>query len=138
MGILDTSSLQVHEEAVEMPSLMDTFVNIFPSNSITLLASTTMFHVIVMSLFMGFGIIMAEKKGNVVAEFIHSISEVFVKIMGIILKLSPIDIFALITSIAVTNGISVSLPLLKLIMVTYVASMLHVLIVYLSTVKFID
>ena len=81
---------------------------------------------------------MAEKKGNVVAEFIHSISEVFVKIMGIILKLSPIDIFALITSIAVTNGISVSLPLLKLIMVTYVASMLHVLIVYLSTVKFID
>ena len=87
---------------------------------------------------MGFGIIMAEKKGNVVAEFIHSISEVFVKIMGIILKLSPIDIFALITSIAVTNGISVSLPLLKLIMVTYVASMLHVLIVYLSTVKFID
>lgn len=135
--ILDTSSLQAYEGAVEMPSLMDTFVNIFPSNAITPLASATMLQVIVMSLFIGFGIIAAGEKGNVAAEFIHSMSEVSIQIMGMILKLSPIGVFALITPVVATNGMSVLLPLLKLIMVAYVASMLHVLIVYSSTVKFI-
>ena len=135
--ILDTSSLQAYEGAVEIPSLMDTFVNIFPSNAITPLASATMLQVIVMSLFIGFGIIAAGEKGNVAAEFIHSMSEVSIQIMGMILKLSPIGVFALITPVVATNGMSVLLPLLKLIMVAYVASMLHVLIVYSSTVKFI-
>ena len=64
-------------------------------------------------------------------------SEVSIQIMGMILKLSPIGVFALITPVVATNGMSVLLPLLKLIMVAYVASMLHVLIVYSSTVKFI-
>ncbi|MCI1930145.1 MAG: dicarboxylate/amino acid:cation symporter [Clostridia bacterium] len=135
--ILNTASLQAYNGDVKMPSLMDTFVNIFPSNAVAPLASATMLQVIVIALLFGFGIIAAGEKGKPAAAFVESMSEVCIKIMGMILRLSPIGVFALITPVVAQNGVSVLLPLIKLIMVAYVASILHVLIVYSSTVKII-
>lgn len=133
--ILDLYSIPSNTEAVEMPSLMDTFVNIFPSNAIVPLASATMLQVIVMALFFGFGIIAAGEKGKVAADFVDSMSEVCIKIMGMIIALSPIGVFALITPVVAENGLEVLLPLIKLIFVAYAASFLHVILVYSSLVK---
>ncbi|MBR3706413.1 MAG: cation:dicarboxylase symporter family transporter, partial [Firmicutes bacterium] len=56
--VLDSSAVTEYTGA-EMPSLMDTFVNIFPSNIINPMLNATMLQVIVISLFFGFGIIAA-------------------------------------------------------------------------------
>jgi Na+/H+-dicarboxylate symporter len=120
-----------------MPSLTDTLVNIFPSNAVAPLASATMLQVIVIALLFGFGIIAAGEKGKPAAAFVDSMTEVCIKIMGMILQLSPIGVFALITPVVAQNGVSVLLPLIKLIIVAYTASILHVLLVYSSTVKII-
>lgn len=125
-------------EAAEAPSFMDTLVNIFPSNAIQPLASATMLQVIVIALFFGFGIIVAGEKGKVAKEVVDSFSEVSFKVMGMIIKLSPIGVFALITPVVASNGPSVLLPLLKVIGVAYLVYIIHMVVVYSTSVKTIS
>lgn len=124
-------------EAAEAPSFMDTLVNIFPSNAIQPLASATMLQVIVIALFFGFGIIVAGEKGKVAKDVIDSFSEVSFKVMEMIIKLSPIGVFALICPVVASNGPAVLLPLLKVIGVAYLTYVVHMVVVYSSTVKVI-
>lgn len=132
---LDTASLTTYTGNTTSPSLMDTFVNIFPSNFVEPLLNATMLQVIVIALFFGFGIIAAGENGKPAADFVNSMSEVCIKIMGMIIQLSPIGVFALITPVVAVNGISVLLPLLKLIIVAYTACILHMVLVYSGAVK---
>ena len=131
---LDTSNLQAYE-AQTIPSFIDTFVNIFPSNAIQPLADATMLQVIVIALFFGFGIIMAGEKGQPAADFINSMTEVCVKIMGMIIRLSPIGVFALMAPVVASNGPSVLLPLLKLVGIVYLTCIIHMIVCYSSSVK---
>lgn len=134
---LDKSSLAAYEPTTESVSLVDTFVNIFPSNAVQPLAEAAMLQVIVIALLFGFGIIMAGEKGKAAGDFVESFSEVCIKIMGMVIKLSPIGVFALIAPVIATNGISVMLPLLKLIGVAYLVSVIHMILVYSSAVKLV-
>ncbi len=122
-------------EAATAPSIMDTIVNIFPSNAFAPLASATMLQVIVIAIFFGFGIILAGEKGKVAASVVDSFAEVSFKIMDLIIKMSPVGVFALICPVVAQNGPSVLLPLLKVILVAYVAYIVHMLVVYSLSVK---
>lgn len=133
--VLVESNLQY--EAKAAPSFMETFVNIFPSNCIAPLLNSTMLQVIVMSLFLGFGIIIAGEKGKVVGNFVNSASEVCITIMGLIVSVSPIGVYCLLTPVVATNGAEVLRPLLRVLIVAYIIYGLHMLIVYSSIVKFL-
>lgn len=122
-------------EAVETPSIMDTLLNIFPSNAVEPLVSATMLQVIVLALFFGFGIILAGEKGEPLGRLIDSATEVCLQIMGMIIKLSPIGVFALLLPVVAENGPSVLLPLLKLIVVIYLGYIIHMLVVFSFTAK---
>lgn len=122
-------------EAATAPSIMDTIVNIFPSNAFAPLVSATMLQVIVIAIFFGFGIILAGEKGKVAASVVDSFAEVSFKIMDLIIKMSPVGVFALICPVVAENGPSVLLPLLKVILVAYVAYIVHMLVVYSLSVK---
>lgn len=132
---LSSESLEAYEGVTEAPSFIDTIVNIFPSNAIQPLADATMLQIIVIALFFGFGIILAGEKGKVAGSVVESFSEVCIKVMGVIIKLSPIGVFGLITPVIASNGPSVLLPLLKLIGVVYFVCVLHMVLVYSSLVK---
>ena len=122
-------------EASEAPGFMDTLVNIFPSNAITPLAEATMLQVIVIAIFFGFGIILAGEKGKVAGDVVESFAEVSFRIMGIIIRLSAIGVFALICPVVAENGPAVLLPLLKVVLVAYAGYIIHMVLVYSSAVK---
>lgn len=122
-------------EASAAPSFMTTLVNIFPSNAITPLAEATMLQVIVIAIFFGFGIIMAGEKGKRAADTIESFAEVSFQIMGMIIQLSAVGVFALICPVVAENGPAVLLPLLKVILVAYVGYAIHILVVYSGALK---
>ena len=125
-------------EPAEPLNLMDTLVNIFPSNAFQPLADATMLQVIVIALFFGFGIIAVGEKGVPAKNVVDSFAEVCFKIMSMILKLSPIGVFALICPVVAANGPSVLLPLLKVILVAYVAYVAHMVLTYSLAVKGIE
>lgn len=122
-------------QAVEAPSFLETLLNMFPSNAFEPLVSATMLQVIVLALFFGFGIILAGEKGELAGRFIESMNEVCLQIMGIIIKLSPIGVFALLLPVVAENGPSVLLPLLKLVLVVYAGYLIHMLVVFSITTK---
>ena len=121
--------------ASQAPNFMDTLVNIFPSNSFKPLAEANMLQVIVISLFLGFGIILAGEKGNMAVKVVDSFAEVAFKIMGLIIELSAIGVFALICPVVAQNGPAVLLPLLKVILVAYVTYMIHMVVTYSLSVR---
>lgn len=122
-------------EAKESPSFIDTLVNIFPSNFVQPMADANMLQVIVIALFFGFGILAAGKKAQPVADFVNGMSEVCIKIMQFIISLAPIGVFGLITPVIASNGPDVLMPLLKLIVIAYLAMIIHIVVVYSGLVK---
>ena len=122
-------------EASEAPSFIDTLVNIFPSNAFVPLVEANMLQVIVLALFLGFGIILSGEKGEMATKVVDSFAEVAFKIMDMIIQLSAIGVFALICPVVAQNGAAVLLPLLKVILVAYAAYVIHMVLVYSSTVK---
>jgi len=130
---LSTSGLEYTPP--EGQSLMNTIVNIFPSNIIAPLANATMLQVIVISLLLGFGILLAGEKGLVAAQVVDSFNEVSMKIMDLIIKLSPIGVACLICPVVAENGPEVLGKLAMVLLVAYVGYIVHALIVYSTTVK---
>ena len=130
---METSGLAYEPPAGQ--SLMQTIIDIFPSNPITPLANASMLQVIVIALFFGFGIIAVGEKGVPAKNVVDSFAEVCFKIMSMILKLSPIGVLALICPVVAANGPSVLLPLLKVILVAYAAYVAHMVLTYSLAVK---
>ena len=130
---LSTSGLEYTPP--EGQSLMNTIVNIFPSNIIAPLANATMLQVIVISLLIGFGILLAGEKGLVAAQVVDSFNEVSMKIMDLIIKLSPVGVACLICPVVAENGPEVLGKLAMVLLVAYVGYIVHALIVYSATVK---
>ena len=122
-------------EAKAAPSFIETVVNIFPSNFVQPMSDASMLQIIVIALFFGFGILAAGKKAQPVADFVNGMSEVCIKIMHMIISIAPFGVFGLITPVVATNGPDILLPLLKLILVAYLAMILHMVLVYSGMVK---
>ena len=76
---LDTSELTY--EAADPTPIMDVVVNIFPSNFITPMSSSSMLQIIVMALLIGFGIILVGKEAEPVADGVQRLNLVFMKVM---------------------------------------------------------
>lgn len=131
--ILETTDLEY--EVATSVRFMDTLVDIFPSNIIQPLANASMLQVIVIALFFGFGIILAGEKGDPLATVINSITDVSMVIMNLILKLSPIGVFCLITPVVAENGPKILGSLAMVLLTAYVCYFIHMIVVYSSTVK---
>ena len=130
---METSGLAYEPPAGQ--SLMQTIIDIFPSNPITPLANASMLQVIVISLLVGFGILLAGEKGLVAAQVVDSFNEVSMKIMDLIIKLSPIGVACLICPVIVENGPTILAQLVAVLAVAYVGYIVHAVVVYSSTVK---
>ena len=119
----------------EGQSIMTVIVNIFPSNVIQPLANATMLQVIVISLFLGFGILLAGEKGLVAAQIVDSFNEVSMKIMDLIIRLSPVGVACLICPVVAENGPQILQYMVAALAVAYVGYVVHALVVYSTTVK---
>ena len=131
--VLQTTNLEY--EVSQTTNFMDTLINIFPSNIIQPLSSATMLQVIVIALFFGFGIILAGEKGDPLATVIVSLSDVSMVIMDVILKLSPIGVFCLITPVVAENGAKILGSLAMVLLTAYICYAVHAVIVYSFSVK---
>ena len=115
---------------------MDTLVGIFPSNFIKPFADANMLQIIVASLFIGFALILiSEKFDNADFTAVAVANEICMKIMEMILKLSPIGVFCLLCPVVAENGPAVLGSLLKVLLVAYLCYIIHAVVVYSASVK---
>lgn len=124
-------------EAAEAPPLVQTLLNIVPSNPLNALVTGNMLQIITFALFLGIGVTVVGEKGKPFLDFFDSLAEVMYKITALIMSFAPIGVFGLITPVVAVNGPAVLLPLLKVIIAVYLGVVLHSLIAYSALVKFI-
>ena len=120
----------------EKTSLMDTIVNIFPSNFISPMAEANMLQVIVMALLIGFAIILVgEEKNTRIITACNDLNDVFMKCMEMILKLSPIGVFCLLCPLVAANGATIIGYLAMVLIEANVCYIVHAVVVYSFAVK---
>lgn len=132
--VLETTDLSY--EVTETTSLMDTLVDIFPSNFITPMSESNMLQVIVMAVIIGFAIILiGPEKNQRVIPLVNDLNEVFMKCMEMILKLSPIGVFCLLCPVIAANGSMIISSLAKVLLTAYICYIVHAALVYSLTVR---
>ena len=130
---LETSDLVY--EAKEATPFMQVLVDIFPSNFLAPLVNANMLQIIVIALLVGFGIILVGDKVDGVRQGIEQINEVFMKVMELILKLSPIGVFCLLTPVVAENGAKIIGSLAMVLLCAYISYAIHAIVVYSTTVR---
>ena len=133
--VLSTAELS-YEPAATSVNFMDTLVGIFPSNFIKPFADANMLQVIVASLIIGFALLFIGDKKNITEfKLVDTLDDTFMKAMEFIIRLSPIGVFCLICPVVAENGPSILGSLALVLLVAYIAYILHMVIVYSAAVK---
>ena len=125
-------------EIKQAPTFMEVLVNMIPKNPVESMANADILPLIVFSIFLGAGIVaVGGKKGVFLTQFFDAMAEVFYKVIGMIMKVSPIGVFCLLVPVVVNNGPKVLLPLLSVIVAAAIGSIAHMILVYTPIVSLI-
>ncbi len=133
---LSLSTENLTPKQATVPPLVKVLMDIIPLNPVEALAQGKMLQIIFFALLFGFGLSMIGEKGETLLKTVEGCAETMIKVTGIVMIYAPIGVFALMASTVASHGLSVLLPLIKLVAVMYVASLCQILLVYLPCVKF--
>ena len=122
-------------EVNAFPSVVDTVVGIVPGNPLEAFVNGNMLQVIFFSVILGIGIVAAGEKGQPFRNVIDSVFETMSVVTKGVMYLTPVGIIGLMVPAVADNGAKVLLPLLKLILVFYLAVVIHMSIVYFGMLK---
>ncbi len=120
---------------VTPPTIGETLINLVPKNPVAAMANGDMLQIIVFALFLGIAMTLVGDKGKTVLDFFDSFAEIMYKLTGVIMQFAPYAVFALIAPIVGKYGLSVIMPLIKVILAVYVGCILHWIIVYSPMVR---
>ena len=121
-------------EAKEMPSVLDTIINAFPSNVFVSFTQGDMLPIIVFAIFVGVALIMMGEKGQKMAEGVQNLADVMYQITAIVMEFSPIGVCALLADSVGSYGLKVFGPLGKLILTVYASDVILVFLMYVPMV----
>lgn len=122
---------------VESPSIGEILLSIIPTNPISSMVSGNILQVIVFSLFLGIAISFAGEKGRPLLEFMESLADVMYTLTSIIMEFSPYGVFAIMAWVAGSFGIAVLMPLLKFLLIYYLACTIDIAFVFCSILWFV-
>lgn len=123
-------------ESTEAPALVDTLLNMLPSNPLKGLVEGNILQVIVFALFLGISCTaLPQEKSAPFVKFFDSLAEIMYKITAFIMNLAPYGVFALIAPVVSEYGLDVLLPLGMVILAVYLGCIIHAVLVYSTAVK---
>ena len=132
--VLSTANLSYDASAASV-NFMDTLVGIFPSNFVKPFLDANMLQIIVMSLIIGFALIMISPRVNREFHFVNTCNDMCMKAMEMILRFSPIGVFCLLCPVVAENGPAVLGSLAMVLLVAYLCYFVHAIVVYSLAVK---
>lgn len=124
--------------ATDAPKVMDVIVGIFPDNLFKPLVEANMLPVICIAIFFGAGILAAGDKGKKIGELVNCMNDVTMKILMMVIKLTPIGVFCLMADVVAVNGPKIVGSLALVVGVAYIGYILHIVIVYGCSIKFLS
>ena len=123
-----TSTSSFEQNAI--PSLKDTFVNLFPSNPIKAMAEGNMIQIIIFAMLFGYGLNKLSSETSKVKSFFFDLNEIILNIVNFVIWLSPLGVFCLIFSTFSSLGISIIFTLINYFLIVVIVLIFHALFSY--------
>jgi hypothetical protein len=125
----------------EIPTFSQVILDLVPSNPVNEMAAGKVVPVLIFAIFVGIAIVhVGSKKPEAVQpvkNFIDSFAQVMHQVTKYIIRLTPYGVFALIATMASRYGLDTLMPLIKVVLATYVALLLHFIITFGGLVSFV-
>lgn len=112
-------------DATEVPSIVDTLMNIIPTNPFNSLSTQNLLQIIFFALLLGFSLIKLGDKGTPVLDFFRAWKE----ITNIVLEFTPYGVFGLMADIVGRYGMDILVPYMKTIGACYLTCALFTIFV---------
>lgn len=131
---LSTEGLKAAQ--VNAPSFVKTLLDIVPINPMESFAKASILQIIFFAIMFGFCLNWMGEKGKPVYEFFDIIGNLMIRMTNVVMKFAPIGVFGLMAAVVSQYGLAVLLPLMKLILASFIATSLLVILIYVPWVKF--
>ncbi|AMM54797.1 dicarboxylate/amino acid:cation symporter [Pyrococcus kukulkanii] len=130
-------------QAKQAPSMVQTLLNIIPTNPFEALANGKVLPTIFFAIVLGIAITYlmnsrdekVRKSAETLLNAINGLAEAMYKIVGGVMQYAPIGVFALIANVMAQQGVKVVGELAKVTVAVYVGLFLQILIVYFILLK---
>ncbi|QFI61847.1 dicarboxylate/amino acid:cation symporter [Qipengyuania flava] len=116
---------------------VDMVLSIVPESPVQVMADVAVLPLIVFSLLIGIGILMAKEDGLPVQKVFDSGAVIMQKVTMIVMELTPFGVFALMAWVAGTLGLDALVSLAKLVGLNYLGCLLIIALIYGSMIKFL-
>ena len=121
---------------INKPTITDILLNIIPTNPVKAFVEGKMLQIIFFALMAGICLnLIPTDRSRPVINFFEGVNDLIIQMVGIIMKLAPYGVFALISAAVADFGLDVLLALIKYSIVVVIGLVLHVVIVYSLAIK---
>lgn len=142
---LDASNMQLDAAALERAqerqetgvTIQQMILEMVPSSPVQVMADVNVLPLIIFSLLIGIGILMAKEEGEPVLKIFESGSVVMQKVTMIVMELTPFGVFALMAWVAGTLGLEALQALGILVFLNYLGCFLIIGLIYAGMIKFL-
>ncbi len=131
---LSTEGLKAAQ--VNAPSFVTTLLEIVPINPMEAFAKGSILQIIFFAVMFGFCLNMMGEKGKYIYDFFDVMGQIMIRMTNIVMHYAPIGVFGLMAAVVSQHGLAVLLPLGKLILSSFIATALLIIIIYIPWVKF--
>ena len=132
---LSTEGLKAAQ--VMAPSFVHTLLDIVPINPMEAFAKGSILQIIFFAIMFGFCLNFLGEKGKPVYHFFDIVGNLMIHMTQVVMRYAPIGVFALMAVVVSQHGLAVLLPLGKLILASFIATALLVILIYIPIVVFI-
>ncbi|MEL7198259.1 MAG: dicarboxylate/amino acid:cation symporter [Pseudomonadota bacterium] len=142
---LDPSTMELSQEALERAqsrsedgvTIQQMVLEMVPSSPVQVMADVNVLPLIIFSLLIGVGILMAKEEGEPVLKIFESGSVVMQKVTMVVMELTPFGVFALMAWVAGTLGLDALKALGQVVFLNYLGCFLIIGLIYGGMIKFI-
>ena len=117
------------------PSVVDTLVDIVPTNPIAAMANGQILQVIIFAVALGIALVLIGEHGKPAIRVFESLAEAMYKLTDMVMKLAPYGVFGLMAWVAGEYGMQMLLPLIKVIVAVYIGCFLQIVGFYSLVLK---
>ena len=132
---LSTEGLKAAQ--VKAPSFIQTLLDIVPINPMEAFSKGSILQIIFFAIMFGFCLNFLGEKGRPVYEFFDIVGNLMIHMTQVVMRYAPIGVFALMAVVVSQHGLAVLLPLGKLILSSFIATALLIIVIYIPIVMFI-
>jgi len=116
--------------AQETPSLVETVINLFPSNPVRAMAEGNMLQIIVFAGLLGLAITVAGDPGKRVLALFGDLNEVVMRLVMLLMHFAPYGVFCLVATVFSEQGLDAVAPLAKYFCVVLGVLLLQAFVTY--------